>query len=68
MVREARATQCGYKHVRLTVEKFINAVGLVKRIAPQAILNDDFKITFAYYQRIKFSHENIDCVIGGLFS
>lgn len=48
---------CGYKHVRLTLEEFINAVGLVKRIAPKAILNDDFKIAFAYYRRIKFDHE-----------
>lgn len=68
MVREARATLCGYKHVRLTLEEFINAVGLVKRIAPEAILNDDFKITFAYHHRIKFNHENIDCVIRGLFT
>lgn len=68
MVREARAALCGYKHVRLTLEEFINAVGLVKRIGPKAILNDDFKIAFAYYHRIKCSYENVDCVIRGLFN
>lgn len=66
MVREARATPCGYKHVYLTLEEFINAVGLVKRHCPGATLNDDFKITFAYYHRINSIHENVCFFIGEL--